>query len=114
MMAARIGHFRPRLAAARRPEPTGGPAGRPTGEVWDQWLPIAAGDGLDLDAPAALIQRRDFGDGRIWGSTSVSLVALAPSGVRYDFNSAPGSADWHQVRLGGQAVPALQAGLPTA
>ncbi|GAA2246523.1 MULTISPECIES: NRDE family protein [Kitasatospora] len=103
MMAARIAHFRPRLAAARRPEPTSSPAGRPTTEAWGQWLPVAAGDGLELDEPAALIQRRDFGDGRIWGTTSVSLVALARSGVRYDFNPAPGSHVWHQVGLGGQA-----------
>ncbi|WP_045299328.1 NRDE family protein [Saccharothrix sp. ST-888] len=99
MMAARVAHFRPRLAAAARPEPTVSPTGAPTGEAWGQWLPIAAGDGLDLDDPAALIQRRDFGDGRIWGSTSVSLVALGPAEARYDFNSVPGSGAWHRVGL---------------
>lgn len=95
MMAARIAHFRPRLEAAHRPEPADGP----TGAAWGEWLRIADGDGLDRADPAALIQRRDFGDGRIWATTSVSLVALGHSGVRYDFNPAPGSAAWHQVDL---------------
>ncbi|MFB7668841.1 NRDE family protein [Kitasatospora sp. NPDC056138] len=114
MMAARIAHFRPLLAAAARPEPTAGPADAPTGEAWGQWLPIAAGDGLDLDDPAALIQRRDFGDGRIWGSTSVSLVALGPAEARYDFNSVPGSGAWHRIGLGPRTPSTRPAEVPTA
>ncbi|MFJ2190790.1 NRDE family protein [Kitasatospora sp. NPDC087861] len=100
LMAARADHFRARLAAAPRPEPTGdGPAG----QAWGAWLPIVAGDGLALDDDAALIQRRDFGDGRIWGSSSISLLALGPEGLRYDFAPAPVAADggaWRRVALG--------------
>ncbi|WP_051711519.1 NRDE family protein [Streptomyces sp. NRRL S-350] len=86
LMAARADHFRARFAAAPRPRPTGdGPAG----QAWGAWLPIVTGDGLALDEDAALVQRRDFGDGRIWGSSSISLLALGPGGLRYDFASAP-------------------------
>ncbi|MER7751399.1 NRDE family protein [Kitasatospora sp. NPDC097643] len=99
LMAARAVHFRARLAAAPRPAPTGdGPAER----AWGDWLPIVTGDGLALDADAALIQRRDFGDGRIWGSSSISLLALGPDGLRYDFAPAPVPADgggWRRVAV---------------
>ena len=43
--------------------------------------------------PRALIVRRDLGDGRIWGTTSISLVALSRAGLRYDFSAAPGDPD---------------------
>jgi len=95
MMTARAEHFRARLETVARPEPVDGP----TEEAWGDWLPIACGDGLGLDDPAALIQRRDFGDGRIWGSTSIALIALAPSGARYDFSPAPSSGSWRRIDL---------------
>ncbi|SOB82702.1 NRDE family protein [Streptomyces sp. 1331.2] len=97
LMASRADHFRARFAAAPRPEPTGdGPAER----AWGAWLPIVTGDGLALDEDAALVQRRDFGNGRIWGSSSISLLALGPDGLRYDFAAAPVGADgvgWRRV-----------------
>ncbi|WP_395294910.1 NRDE family protein [Kitasatospora hibisci] len=97
LMAARAAHFRARFEAAARPEPLAGPAE----EAWGAWLPIVAGDGLPLDAPEALVQRRDFGDGRIWGSSSISLLAFGPDGLRYDFGRAPvsGPADdrWRRI-----------------
>jgi hypothetical protein len=99
LMAARADHFRARFAAAPRPEPTG--AGT-AGQAWGDWLPIITGDGLALDEDAALIQRRDFGDGRIWGSSSISLLALGPERLRYDFATAPAPADgpgWRRVAL---------------
>ncbi|GAA1936597.1 NRDE family protein [Kitasatospora viridis] len=95
MMAARAVHFRARLAAAVRPEPGAGS----TRQAWGEWLPLACGDGLELDDRAALIQRRDFGDGRIWGSTSISLLALGPAGARYDFSAAPSEGQWQRVDL---------------
>ncbi|PBC75917.1 transport and Golgi organization protein 2 [Streptomyces sp. TLI_235] len=106
MMAARLAHFRPRLAAVHRPEPPTAPdpassdsagADAPTAEVWGDWPAIADGDGLDRTHPAALVQRRDFGDGRIWATTSLALVGLGRDGVRYDFNPAPGNAAWYPV-----------------
>ncbi|WSL74050.1 NRDE family protein [Kitasatospora sp. NBC_01266] len=96
MMAARAAHFRDRLQAVARPEPADGSAE----DAWGDWLPLACGDGLDLDDPAALIQRRDFGDGRIWGSTSISLLALGPAGARYDFRPVPGDGAWRRIDLG--------------
>ena len=45
--------------------------------------------------------RRDLGPGRIWGTTSISLVALSPDGVRYDFTGTPGDpAAWYPVPVG--------------
>jgi hypothetical protein len=93
---ARIAHFLPRLRAATRPVP--GPDGT-TAQAWGAWLPLLTGDGLATDDPRALIVRRDLGDGRIWGTTSISLVALRPGGPpRYDFTARPGDPDaWYPV-----------------
>ncbi|MFH8385421.1 NRDE family protein [Kitasatospora sp. NPDC018058] len=99
LMAARADHFRARFAAAPRPEPTGEKTAE---QAWGDWLPIITGDGLALDEDAALIQRRDFGDGRIWGSSSISLLALGRERLRYDFATAPVPADgpgWRRVAL---------------
>jgi hypothetical protein len=97
---ARIGHFLPRLRAAARPVP--GPGG-PTAQAWGAWLPLLTGDGLATDDPRALIVRRDLGDGRIWGTTSISLVALGPGGLlRYDFTARPGDPGaWYPVPTAG-------------
>lgn len=93
-MAARIAHFRPRLLAAPRPEPVKGT----TAEAWGAWLPLVDGDGLALSDQRALVLRRIFGEGRVWGTGSISLVGLRPGGVRYDFSAAPGDpAAWRQV-----------------
>jgi len=97
--AARLAHFRPRLRAAPRPDPR---PGRPVAEAWGAWLPLADGDGLDPSDERALIVRRDLGGGRIWGTTSLSLVALGPDGLRYDFTARPGDPGaWFPVPLSG-------------
>ncbi|MFF3115392.1 NRDE family protein [Kitasatospora sp. NPDC057904] len=100
VMAARAAHFRARFEAEPRPEPDG--AGT-VEDAWGAWLPVVSGDGLAPDDDAALVQRRDFGDGRIWGSSSISLLALGPDRLRYDFGPAPvaaGEAAWRRVALG--------------
>ncbi|MDX6434618.1 MAG: hypothetical protein QOE54_6984, partial [Streptosporangiaceae bacterium] len=79
-------YFRPLLATAHRPEPGAGP----TVPAWGEWLPLIDGDGLDRDDPRALVVRRDLGEGRIWGTGSISLVALTRDGLRYDFSGVPG------------------------
>jgi Transport and Golgi organisation 2 len=95
---ARIAHFLPRLRAARRPSP--GPDGT-VEQAWGAWLPLLNGDGLATDDTRALIVRRDLGSGRIWGTTSISLVALAEAGTRYDFTAAPGDPQaWYRVPVG--------------
>jgi hypothetical protein len=104
---ARLAHFLPRLRQAAEPQP------RPGGlaaQAWAAWLPLINGDGLSLEDPRALIVRRDLGAGRIWGTTSISLVALWPGSppspshhaVRYDFNAAPGDpGGWREISLNG-------------
>lgn len=36
-----------------------------------------------------MIIYHELPDGRIFGSLSVTLLALAPGGIRYDFTAAP-------------------------
>lgn len=94
---ARVGHFLPRLRAAGRPDPE---PGAPVADAWGPWLPLLNGDGLGTGDPRALIVRRDLGGGRVWGTTSVSLVGLAPDRVRYDFTGSPGDPEgWYPVSL---------------
>jgi hypothetical protein len=85
-MQARIDHFRPLLAKARRPEPVAGAGSTRT--AWGDWFPLAGGSGLDPSDPRALLVRRTF-DAQAWGTSSVSLVALARDAARYDFCAAP-------------------------
>jgi Transport and Golgi organisation 2 len=90
--AARFG---PKFAAGR---PSGDPAASLAG-AWAGWLALAAGDGLAATEPGAIIVRRELPDGRLWGSTSATLVALAADGrLRYDFQpSPPDPATWYSV-----------------
>jgi hypothetical protein len=94
----RIRHFQARLAAVPFPHPK---PGATVDAAWAPWLPLLNGDGLPTDDPRALIVRRDFGDGRIWGTTSISLIAFTPEGLRYDFTATPGDpAAWYPVPVG--------------
>jgi hypothetical protein len=94
-MAARLAHFRPRLAAAPRPEPR---PGQSLERAWGAWLPLVNGDGLPRADHRSLLPLLDLGEGRVWGTTSVSLVALGRTGVRYDFCAAPGDGGaWARV-----------------
>ncbi len=96
---ARIAHFLPRLGAAERPDPR---PGQPVKAAWGEWFPLLNGDGLETDDDRALIVRRDLGAGRIWGTTSISLIALSPAGLRYDFTGSPGDpAAWYAVDQAG-------------
>ncbi|GAA4227001.1 NRDE family protein [Actinomadura meridiana] len=91
-MGARLAYFRPRLVAAARPAPR---VGESLEEAWGEWLPLVGGGGLDRADHRALLPLLDLGEGRVWGTTSVSLAALTPGGVRYDFRAVPG--DWARV-----------------
>jgi hypothetical protein len=91
-----VPHFLPLLRVAADPDPR---PGLPTGQAWGDWLRLLDGDGLDGADPRALIVRRSF-HGRAYGSSSASLVALAPHAVRYDFTAEPGTeAGWYEVGL---------------
>lgn len=81
-MRHRIAYFRPRLLSVPRPSPK--PDAQDIYEAWGSWLSIVDGDGLDPADPRALVVRREFDD-QMWGTNSISLVALRPEGVRYDF-----------------------------
>jgi Transport and Golgi organisation 2 len=86
--------FAEKFAAAR---PSADPA-LPVAAAWGDWLTLADGDGLDPGDPAAIIVRRDLPDGRLYGTTSVTLVALADGAFRYDFQPRPGDPDgWYPV-----------------
>jgi hypothetical protein len=92
---ARKAHFLPKLLAAARPDPR---PGEPVKDAWGDWLPLLNGDGLGTGDDRALILRRALGGGRIWGTTSISLIALWPGGLRYDFTGSPGDPDaWYEV-----------------
>ena len=92
--AARFG---PKFAARRRPatQPRRSPTPGATGS------PRPAGDGLAATEPGAIIVRRELPGGRIYGSTSVTLVALAADGrLRYDFQPDPqAGGDWYPVDI---------------
>nr|BFE80121.1 hypothetical protein GCM10020093_027220 [Planobispora longispora] len=36
-----------------------------------------------------MVIRRELPDGRVFASLSVTMLALTPSGIRYDFTGAP-------------------------
>jgi hypothetical protein len=92
---ARIAYFLPRFAAASRPDPR---PGRSVAAAWGDWFPLLNGGGIDPGDDRALLPRRDLGGGRIWGTTSISLAALSPGGLRYDFTGTPGDPDaWSAV-----------------
>jgi hypothetical protein len=87
-------HFADKFAAAR---PSADPA-LPVAEAWGDWLTLAAGDGLDPGDPAAIIVGKDLPDGRVYGTTSLTLVALGDGALRYDFQTRPGRTDgWYAV-----------------
>lgn len=79
----RAAHFGPKFAAA-------------AADV-RRWLALADGDGLAPDDPRTIVARRELPDGRSWGTTSQTLVALGPDSVRYHFRPVPG--EWYQIPL---------------
>jgi Transport and Golgi organisation 2 len=90
-------HFGAKFAAHR-------PDADPTATIkdaWGDWLTLAGGDGLSDTDPAAIVVRHELPDGRVYGTTSVSLVALGPHGLRYDFQPVPADpTTWYSVDLG--------------
>jgi len=99
---AKAEHFGPKFAAHR---PDADPAAT-IKDAWGHWLTLAGGDGLAEDDPAAIVARRELPDGRLWGTTSVSLVALGPERLRYDFQPVPSDpTTWYSVGLEATRLP---------
>jgi hypothetical protein len=94
---AKAEHFGKKFAAAR---PDADPAAT-IKDAWGDWLTLAGGDGLPATDPAAIVVRHELPDGRVYATTSVSLVALGPHGLRYDFQPIPADpTTWYSVDLG--------------
>lgn len=63
----------------------------------EAWIDLLAGDGLDPGDERALVVRKEV-EGRVYASTSASLVALSAEGVRYDFTATPADpSSWYEV-----------------
>ena len=93
---AKAERFGPRFAAHR---PDADPAAT-IKDAWGDWLTLADGDGLSDTDPAAIVVRHELPDGRVYGTTSVSLVALGAGGLRYDFQPVPADpTTWYPVDL---------------
>ena len=93
---AKAEHFGPKFAAHR-------PDADPTATIkdaWGDWLTLAGGDGLSGTDPAAIVVRHELPDGRVYGTTSVTLVALGAKSLRYDFQPVPSDpTTWYSVDL---------------
>ncbi|HME68021.1 MAG TPA: NRDE family protein [Streptosporangiaceae bacterium] len=93
---AKAGHFGAKFAAHR---PDADPAAT-IKDAWGDWLTLAGGDGLSDTDPAAIVVRHELPDGRVYGTTSVSLVALGAHALRYDFQPVPADpTTWYPVDL---------------
>ena len=69
-------------------------------QAWGAWLPLINGAGIPPGDPRALIVRRTGPAGQIWGTTSVSLVALSAGSLRYDFADVHGGKlVWRPVQV---------------
>ncbi len=89
----RVAYFRPRFASAERP------SARDAGEgSWAAWRRLASGAGLATSDPRALVVRKELPDGQVWGTSSITLVALGDDALRYDFCSRPADpSSWREV-----------------
>ncbi|MGW8532254.1 NRDE family protein [Nocardiopsis sp. NPDC055824] len=95
--------------AATRPDPADLAAAKGVEEIWGEWprlITEAAGAtprsvGADGQGdPSGLVARADLGQGRIWATGSVTLVALDRETVRYAFTDAPADAGaWRMVEV---------------
>ena len=84
----KTGYFADRFAATR-PDPN--PDEDDPARAWGAWWALADGDGLPETDSRAIRVRRLLPEGRLWGTSSVSLVALSGAGTRYDFSAVSGT-----------------------
>jgi uncharacterized protein with NRDE domain len=82
----RAAALRARLSMLTRPDPA---SDAEPGVAWGGWLSIAAGDGVARDDGTALISRR-LVEGHGWyGASSVTMLAVGATQLRYDFAAVP-------------------------
>lgn len=85
-----VPHFAPLVAALPDPD-------RDIDAAWAAWIELLRGDGLDPTDERALVVRKEV-DGRTYGSTSASLVALGRGEARYAFTATPlDPSTWYLV-----------------
>ncbi|MFC4587198.1 NRDE family protein [Sphaerisporangium corydalis] len=88
----RVAWFRPRFASAAWPSARDGES------AWAPWRELASGAGLDTSDPRALVVRSELPDGSVWGTSSITLVALGEDALRYDFCPDPADpSSWYGV-----------------
>jgi uncharacterized protein with NRDE domain len=99
-----VPHFAPLLAKLPDPPLDSGDTYR----AWGDWVTLLQGDDLPPDDARALLVRKEFDGtetgfeelaGRVYGSGSATLVAIAPDRVRYDFTATPATPQWTQVLM---------------
>jgi uncharacterized protein with NRDE domain len=74
--------------------------------AWPSWIDLLRGDGLDPSDERALLVRKQI-EGRTYGTTSSSLMALSKDGVRYSFTPTPSDpASWREVGVRSRRDPA--------
>ncbi|MFC3995896.1 NRDE family protein [Nocardiopsis sediminis] len=96
--------------ARERPTPGSGTLRGATGpaEIWGAWLrlldsagagpPRVDGPGAEGGDPSSLLARVDLGGGRLWASSSMTLIACDREVLRYAFTAAPGAeGSWRMV-----------------
>ncbi|MEV5410656.1 NRDE family protein [Thermopolyspora sp. NPDC052614] len=97
----RVAHFRPLFSAAWPVGSGPRPAALREDDAerrWRRWRDLASGEGIPVDDPRALVVRHDLGERGVWGTSSITLLALAPGGVRYDFCPRPDDpSTWYPV-----------------
>lgn len=88
-----------------RPDPLLSPD-TPITQVWGEWPRLVTEAALSPTRsvggegdPSGLIAHADLGEGRIWATGSVTLVALDRENLRYAFTDEPADPDsWYDVR----------------
>lgn len=88
-----VPHFEPLLAGLPHP-------GDGLEAAWAAWQDLLRGDGLAPDDERALLVRKEI-EGRTYGSTSASLVAIGANGLRYEFTAHPAQPAWRSVAPSG-------------
>lgn len=78
--------LRRELAGLPRPDPKGD---EDPVSGWGSWLAVAAGEGIAREDGQALIMRHLVDGQRLYGSSSVTLLAVGSEELRYDFAAVP-------------------------